>query len=154
MSEENKALKQYRAKIGDSVMEQNDSKDRLNWNRGIQGRHPSVSNDNEGLDRAFGHKRGADRGQSAVAIGGRSRIGITDRTNGDLDRLSTDQKLAHKSIHKNDNAANITKVNNFLNQSVGNKESDRLSKEKEELKNLVSNSLQGKGSKDKLDKRA
>ena len=90
-----------------------------------------------------------------MAIGGRSRIGITDRTNGDLDRLSTDQKLAHKSINKNDNTANITKVNNFLNQSVGNKESDRLSKEKEELKNLVSNSLQGgKNSKEKLDKRA
>lgn len=79
--------------------------DRSNWTRGIQGRHPSVTNDNnqknhekiikivvndnDGFDR--GKKSGTDRGQSAVAIGARSRIGITDRNLGDPDRLSTGQ---------------------------------------------------------------
>lgn len=154
MSEEERAL-QHRAKVGDSVQEKRDGGERIPWNRGIQGRHPSASNDNEGLDRVLGSKTGGDRGQSAVAIGGRSGIGITDRTNGDLDRLSTDQKLAHKSIHQNENPApaNINKVNNFLDQSGGNKESDHLSRQKEELKNLVSGSLPGKGNKEKLDRR-
>lgn len=102
-----------------------------------------------------------------MAVGGRSRIGgITDKILVDPDRLSTDQKLAHKGIHRNENSqANISKVNNFMNMSVGNynnssenkgkkgvrdtdtknaldrKDTDRLSKQKEELKNLVSSSL-------------
>lgn len=78
--------------------EQSNDDERVPWSRGISGRHPSASNDKEGQDRALANKRASERGQSAVAIGGRQKIGITDRTAGDLDRLISNQKLAHKSI--------------------------------------------------------
>lgn len=78
-----------------------------------------TSSDQDDFERS--KKQGTDRGQSAVAIGARSRIGITDRAQGEPDKLSTDQKLAHKSIHKNENShANISRVNNFMNVSGGN----------------------------------
>jgi len=100
----------------------------------------------------MGRATAADRGQSAVAIGDRARMGGTERTHGEVDRLSSDQKLAHKSIGKNDKS-NPKKINNFVDQSGGGKASERLRKQKEDLKNAVVESLPGRANAEKDSKR-